>query len=308
MADITGRTPPDGLEPVWIPTPPKLPEETIFLNPPTPAADDAVAGHDALPLGGKAIDTAYVPILGERVRRARRQPAMSDRALALIEILFASGIVSNTAAYAVIQAMYGVDPERLLRSPRILFYFLLLDTILLLFTIYFFLRLRRRNFVDLGLSTRAFGANIGYGLLSVLGLLLLTGVISAIFKHWLPDLYMTTNPMLEVIQSPTDLAYFLASGILAGGLREEIQRAFVLTRFKEYLFGALPGLIIWSVFFGYLHYTMQSLQGAVITGLIGFCLGLLFLWRHNLYGPIAGHAAFNTIQLIWFWCAYRSGA
>ncbi len=34
--------------------------------------------------------------------------------------------------------------------------------------------------------------------------------------------------------------------------------------------------------------------------LIGLCLGVLFLWRRNLYGPIVSHAAFNTITLILF--------
>ncbi len=241
-------------------------------------------------------------------RPAPRPVDAGDRILAVVEILFTCGILTNTAALAFMQALFGVDQDSLVKNPQFLFYYLMADTVFLFATIYFFLRLRQRSFGDLGFRSRALAFNLALGLLILPGLIILAVLGSFVFQIFFPDYAMTKNLMLEVIQTPKDLAFFMISGILAGGVREEVQRAFILTRFKKYLFGAWPGLMLWSIFFGYMHYTLEGLQGAVITGLLGLCFGLLFLQRKSIYGPIVGHAAFNTVQLISFWLTARSSS
>lgn len=278
-------------QPDWRPAP-----ESDLDPMPIPPGLDGVAP----PAEGAAVSS--VPMPGPPAPSAlRRSPDVGDRIMAVVEILFACGILTNIAAVAFVATVFEIRPDDLLKNPQMMFYFLLADTVFLLMTIHLFLRQHHQSFRDLGLQPRALATNVGLGLLSVVGLMVLTGVASVTFRDFFPEYYQQNNPMLEGIKTPADLGFFIASGILAGGVREEIQRAFVLTRFQRYLFGLWPGLILWSAFFGYMHYSTQGLQGAVITGLIGLCLGLLFIWRRSLYGPITGHAAFNTIQLIWFW-------
>ena len=56
--------------------------------------------------------------------------------------------------------------------------------------------------------------------------------------------------------------------MVAGGLREEVQRAFILHRFERHLGGAAIGLVVFSVAFG-LGHLVQGRDAAVITGLLG---------------------------------------
>lgn len=229
-----------------------------------------------------------------------------DRILAVLEIFFASGLLSNVLALLLVEALFRVRPEKLAQHPEVMFYFLMADTAFMALIIAFFLRQRQERFSDLGFRTRRLGRSVASGLLMVPVLFVITGVGSYVFKTLLPDYAMSKNPMLEVIQTPRDLAFFLASGVVGGGVREELQRAFVLTRFQKYLFGAWPGLLLWSAFFGYMHFDLQGLQGAVITGLLGLCFGMVFLAQRNIYGPVVGHAVYNTISLLVFWFYSRA--
>lgn len=139
-----------------------------------------------------------------------------------------------------------------------------------------------------------------FGLLTVPALFLISNLVGLYFKFFLPEYAMTRNPLMEGIKTPGDLALFLLAGVLVGGFKEEVQRAFILLRFERYLFGAPLGLLAWSIIFGAGHYA-QGFQVTIITGILGFCFGLLFLWRRNLIGPIIAHAGFDVISLLLFW-------
>jgi membrane protease YdiL (CAAX protease family) len=87
--------------------------------------------------------------------------------------------------------------------------------------------------------------------------------------------------------------------MIAGGVREEIQRGFVLHRFEQYLGGGPAGLLIFSVLFG-LGHVEQGRDVALATAILGAFWGAIYLRRRSIIGPMIGHAGFNLAQVIKF--------
>ena len=84
--------------------------------------------------------------------------------------------------------------------------------------------------------------------------------------------------------------------IVAGGVREEIQRAFLLHRFETWLGGAPLGLLITSAAFGAGH-LLQGADAAVATGLLGMFWGVIYLRRRSVIAPMVSHAGFDLLQI-----------
>ena len=93
------------------------------------------------------------------------------------------------------------------------------------------------------------------------------------------------------------MARFAVVGVVAGGFREELQRAFVLQRFDRYLGGARLGLLLFSIVFGLGHY-LQGWDAAIITAILGVVWGALFLMRGSVVAPIVSHASFDVLEVI----------
>jgi len=104
------------------------------------------------------------------------------------------------------------------------------------------------------------------------------------------------NPFERLIQSPGEAALFALVATVAGGLREEIQRAFLLRRFEQHLGGPIVGLIVVSGAFGAGH-ALQGWDAAVVTGLLGATWGLLYLRRRSIVAPVVSHAGYNVVQV-----------
>ena len=64
--------------------------------------------------------------------------------------------------------------------------------------------------------------------------------------------------------------------MIAGGVREEIQRGFVLRRFEQYLGGGAVGLVVFSALFG-LGHLEQGRDVALATAILGAFWGAVFL-------------------------------
>jgi membrane protease YdiL (CAAX protease family) len=106
-----------------------------------------------------------------------------------------------------------------------------------------------------------------------------------------------TNPLEAYFQSPRQAAMFVVVVVLAGGVREELQRAFILHRFGQRLGGARVGLVLFSLMFGALHLE-QGADVAVAIGLLGFLWGLLYIQRRSAILPMVNHGAFNAVQVL----------
>ena len=108
---------------------------------------------------------------------------------------------------------------------------------------------------------------------------------------------VSDNPMEALIRSPFDAAIFTVVAIVAGGLREEVQRAFILRRFEQQLGGGWLGLAVFSVVFGAGHY-IQGWDAVVVTALLGAVWGALFLVRRSIVPAVVSHAGFNVGEIL----------
>ena len=109
---------------------------------------------------------------------------------------------------------------------------------------------------------------------------------------------VATNPLEALAgNSAEDAALFGLLAIIAGGVREELQRAFVLHRFEQHLGGGAVGVIVWNTAFGLGHY-VQGWDAVITTGVLGAVWGLVFLDRRSSVAPVVSHAGFNSLEIL----------
>jgi uncharacterized protein len=232
------------------------------------------------------------PLYLDKVRKR-----LADRLLALFEILLLSGVLSSAIAVSLLP---GKSLDLLTKDAKTVCFFLLLEagiTILLLILV---ITTHRETSFSLGLHWYQWKSNILIGLSLVPFLFLINMIVALAFRFYLPRYYIEKNPLTEIIQTPSQLALFIISALVAGGIKEELQRAFILNRFGRYLGGAGLGLILWSLVFGAGHY-VQGWQGIVITTICGFVFGVTYLLRKSLIGPIVAHSIYDILALLTFW-------
>jgi len=125
------------------------------------------------------------------------------------------------------------------------------------------------------------------------------GFLLALRTAW-PGLHnVDVNPFEALLRTPGDVAVFVVLATLAGGVKEELQRAFVLHRFSQSLGGARAGLLLYSVIFGAGH-VIQGYDVALATTLLGVAWGAVFLWRRSVVAASVSHAGFNAAQVLHF--------
>jgi membrane protease YdiL (CAAX protease family) len=146
---------------------------------------------------------------------------------------------------------------------------------------------------------------------SFLGLLLIpvTLAIAAAailtVRRFAPSLHnVPSNPLQGLLTSPRDAWLFALVVLVAGGVREEIQRAFLLHRFEVWLGGAPIGLLVTSVAFGLGHFGLQGMDAGIATGLLGLFWGTVYVRRRSNVAPMVSHAGFDLLQVV----PYLAGA
>lgn len=117
------------------------------------------------------------------------------------------------------------------------------------------------------------------------------------FAPWLRT--VQSNPLQDLIRTPGGAALFAVVVVLAGGVREELQRAFLLRRFEQHLGGARVGLVVTSAAFGVGH-MLQGADAAVATAVLGAFWGIVYLRRRSVIAPMVSHAGFNLLQIAQF--------
>jgi membrane protease YdiL (CAAX protease family) len=117
-------------------------------------------------------------------------------------------------------------------------------------------------------------------------------------QRWAPWLHtVQDNPLQELLRSPRDAWLFALVVLVAGGVREEIQRAFLLHRFDVWLGGPTVGVVVTSAAFGAGH-LLQGVDAAIATGLLGAFWSVIYLRRRSCVAPIVSHAGFDLIQIV----------
>ena len=183
-------------------------------------------------------------------------------------------------------------------SGTFVFWLSITDTVVLLTLIVALLLRRGERPLDVFFGARPALPEIGAGILSFPLVIMVMVVLMLALRQLLPWLHnVPDNPLEGLIGRGFSLWMFMAVVIIAGGVREELQRAFLLHRFRGDLGQPWLGLFITSLAFG-LGHTLQGLDAAVVTGTLGAIWGAMYLRRGSALGPVISHSLFNSGEVI----------
>lgn len=222
-----------------------------------------------------------------------------ERLLAVLEILLCSSVPTQLAIGALLVAigMESTDAAGHLSLTYVLT-LSLADTAVLIVLMTLLMHAH-------GESARAtwFAPKHGlrdalFGLLTVPVLLVGVTILLNTIRLFVPSLHnVENNPLEQLAATPREAAIFSLVAILAGGVREELQRAFMLRRFEQHLGGATLGVWMLSIAFGFGH-VMQGWDAVVTTAILGAFWASMYLQRRNSIGPIVSHAGFNSMEIL----------
>lgn len=227
------------------------------------------------------------------------RPTIAERSIALLEVLLCSDYPTQFALASTMAAL-GYRPftadGHLITSYVVTLS--LLDSALLIGLILIFLKAHGERARTIFLGSKDIGLEARAGVpLTLAALAIGLGVLASIqaFAPWLHT--VESNPFQELLRTPRDAALFAIVVIVAGGIREELQRAFLLHRFRIWLGGGAVGVVVTSVAFGTGH-LLQGTDAAIATGLLGAFWGVVYLRRRSVVAPVVSHSGFNLLQIV----------
>ena len=194
----------------------------------------------------------------------------------------------------------GIRPLRADGSLSSTFVFVLslADTVLLLSLIVWLLVRRGERPMAVFFGARPAGREIFAGVASVPVILGIVIVLTLVIRRFLPVLHnVPDNPLQGLVGTGSSMWLFLVVVIVAGGVREELQRAFLLHRFRGDLGQPWMGVLITSLAFGMGH-TLQGIDAAIITGVLGATWGVIYLTRGSALASMVSHSLFNSGELL----------
>jgi membrane protease YdiL (CAAX protease family) len=225
-------------------------------------------------------------------------PTAAERIAALLEVLVCSDYPTQLALGFAL-TLVGVSPQLPDGTLDLQYVVLLslLDTIVLIGLIFLFLIARRESPREVLIGARPLAREVRAGLLLAFVCLVLTIAILLAIQLVAPGLHTVDhNPLQDLLGTPRDALLFALVVVVAGGVREEVQRAFLLHRFERWLGGGTVGLVVVSAAFG-LGHLLQGVDAAIATGVLGAFWGAIYLWRRSAVAPIVSHAGFNLLQV-----------
>ena len=234
------------------------------------------------------------------VAAAAPQPPGPARAVALVEVVLCSGFPTQLAVAAGL-VVVGITPGAGRAGELSLSYVVALslaDTVLLIGLIAYLLRRHGEQPFPAFLGARPRLPEVWLGLVLVpVAVVLATATLWVLHTVWPWISNVPENPIEALIRSPRDALILLVVAVVAGGIREEVQRAFILRRFEQQLGGGWVGLAVFSAAFGLGHY-IQGWDAAIVTALLGALWGALFLLRRSVVASMVSHAGFNAVEIL----------
>jgi membrane protease YdiL (CAAX protease family) len=218
---------------------------------------------------------------------------------ALLEVCLCSGPPTQLIVQSLL-LLAGVlpGPEGRLTLPFVAG-LATLDTLLLVSLVFVLLGTGGESPRQVLLGQRPLLGEFVRGLWLVPWVLLIVAVAAIAIAKWAPGLVPPHNPFAELASTRVGLVVFAVTAIVAGGVREEIQRAFILHRCEQRLGGAVVGVIGFGIVFG-LGHLVQGWSGVIITGLLGMFWSVVYLMRRSVVAPMVSHGTFNLIEVIGF--------
>jgi membrane protease YdiL (CAAX protease family) len=222
------------------------------------------------------------------------------RVSALFEIALCSGIPSQFAL-AYMFALAGFTP---LVGGQLSFGYiatlLLVDATVLVALIFWLLRRHGERPAEVFLGRVPIGPEFKLGIGLTLVVFALAVLVLSTARLLFPVLHnVKENPLQQLIQTPNQAFILALVATISGGFREEIQRAFILHRFEQYLGGARLGLVLYSLVFGFGH-SLQGWDAVLATTILGAFWGAVYLVRRSIIAPVVSHSGFNAAEIFVF--------
>jgi membrane protease YdiL (CAAX protease family) len=219
---------------------------------------------------------------------------------ALAEMVLCSGLLSQLALSVAVQAL-GIGHAD--ESGRLSLPFVaavsLSDTVLVVGLMLWFTRRRGERPSTLWLGSRPVRHEARIGLLSAPLLLLAVGAILGILQRVAPYLHNVPDNPLEAIArgSIADAIGLGVVAVVAGAVREELQRAFLQDRFERHFGPPAAGVVVLSTLFG-LGHVLQGWDAVVATAVLGAVWASIYVSRRSIVVPLVGHACFNSLEIV----------
>lgn len=222
-----------------------------------------------------------------------------ERLGAVFEIVLCSGFPTQLLLILVLRG-FGMPLQSSAGglNPMFVFTVSMLDAALVIGLVTMLLRAHGESIRDvlLGRVRLLREALVGVALIPVIFFIVL--VILAVVLTYAPQLHnVPRNPLEAMLRNQTDAAIFAFVAMIAGGVREEVQRGFIIHRFGQYLGGAVYGVLAYSVVFGLGHYE-QGYDAAIATAVLGAIWGGVYVLRGSIVAPVISHAGFNLAQIV----------
>jgi membrane protease YdiL (CAAX protease family) len=226
-------------------------------------------------------------------------PPLQRRLIALAEVFLCSSVPTGILLQMMLMQA-GWNPLNASGGYSLSFIVAmsLADTVLLVVLMVVLTRAHGDSVSGLWLGRRPVLREIGLGLAAVPLVFLLVIVLLNVLRIFVPWLHnVPTNPLENLARGgPMNAAAFAVVAIFAGGVREELQRAFLLRRFERHLGGATVGVVVLSIAFG-LGHVVQGWDAMLTTGVLGAFWAVMYLRRRSSIAPMVSHVGFNSLEV-----------
>jgi membrane protease YdiL (CAAX protease family) len=224
-----------------------------------------------------------------------------ERLGAIFEIVLCSGFPTQLLLIGILR---GFGMPLLLSeggfNPTFVFTVSMLDAALVVALVLFLLRVHGESIRDVLLGHGRLLREALFGIALIPIVFFVVVLILGLILTFAPQLHnVRKNPLEDMLRNDTDAAIFAIVVMVAGGLREEVQRGFIVHRFGQYLGGGVVGVLFYSVIFGLGHYE-QGYDASLATAALGAIWGFVYLRRRSIVAPVISHAGFNLAQVLKF--------
>jgi membrane protease YdiL (CAAX protease family) len=227
------------------------------------------------------------------------RPTPAERAAAVIEVLLCSGFATQIPLLVTFRSLgFSIEDARRHLLPLPVFIFSLADTALLLALVVLFLAAHRERPLDVLIGRRPIGRELRAGIWLVPVALVIGVGVLLLVQLAAPGLHtVARNPLEDLLATRRDALLFAVLVVVAGGLREEVQRAFLVHRFDTSLGGGPAGIVVSSIAFG-LGHLAQGADAVIVTGLLGALWGTVYFRRGSAIAPFVSHSGFDLLQIL----------
>jgi len=199
------------------------------------------------PLPAPALEPAAFP--------APAPSPVRERLSALLEVMLCSGYPTQLSLVLLMTSMgMRIRTATGGLTPSFIFILSLVDAVLVVSLVCFFIKAHGERVRDVLIGNRTILREALVGILLIPLVFTVVVILLGLILALVPKLHnVPLNPLAAMVQTPRDAVIFSIVVMVAGGVREEVQRGFIIHRFDQHLGGAAFGVAAYSVAFGLGH-------------------------------------------------------